>query len=271
MSRWIAYGIVVATTAGPDAPAMSAAAIAITECRADGVKVTMRRANGSTSRNWRSPGEANTRRAYDALRERIGSGALAPGEWLREHVVATSLGLSRTPVREALRLLAAEGVVELMHNRGARVVRWTSEDIDEAYRLRALIEGYGAGLAARHADKDRVAALRVLQDRYERALEDGEPSGGAPAQCNDDFHAAVLAASGSARLSSLVATVSSAPLVRQVLRHYSDDDRRRSVLQHRDIITAIENRDEDLATSAMSSHILAARYSALRSDSRGER
>jgi DNA-binding GntR family transcriptional regulator len=211
---------------------------------------------------------ANTRRAYEAVRERIASGAVPPGSWLREHTVATSLGLSRTPVREALRLLAAEGVVELVHNRGARVSDWSAEDIDEAYRLRALIEGYGAGLAARRADLPTVERLRALQDRYEAALGREDLTGDTSAQCNDDFHAAVLAASGSARLSTLLATVSSAPLVRRVLRGYDDDDRRRSVLQHRDIITAIENSDHDLATSAMSSHILAARYSALRRTSR---
>ena len=102
-------------------------------------------------------------------------------------------------MREALRLLAAEGVVELVHNRGARVVDWTPDDIDEAYRLRALIEGYGAGLAARRADAACVAELRALQDRYERALASTAPAA-TSAQCNDDFHAAVLAASGSTRL-----------------------------------------------------------------------
>jgi len=211
---------------------------------------------------------AHTRVAYAALRERIASGGFGPGTWLREHTVATSLGLSRTPVREALRLLAAEGVVELVHNRGARVVSWSAEDIDEAYRLRALIEGYGAGLAAERADAACVAELRGLQERYEQAIGGQDPqltSAPTSAQCNDDFHAAVLAASGSARLPVLVAVVSSAPLVRRVLHSYDDDDRRRSVMAHRDVITAIANGDADLATSAMSSHILAARYSALRS------
>jgi len=204
---------------------------------------------------------AHTRVAYAALRERIASGGFGPGTWLREHTVATSLGLSRTPVREALRLLAAEGVVELVHNRGARVVSWSAEDIDEAYRLRALIEGYGAGLAAARADAGSVAELRALQERYERALDEHDPAVGA---CNDDFHDAVLAASGSTRLPALVAMVSSASLVRRVLHSYDDDDRRRSVTAHRDVITAIANGDADLATAAMSSHILAARYSALR-------
>lgn len=222
---------------------------------AKGLVVALQRTNGGEA--------AHTRIAYEALRERIASGGLGPGTWLREHSVATSLGLSRTPVREALRLLAAEGAVELVHNRGARVVSWTPDDIDEAYRLRALIEGYGAGLAARRADAACVAELRALQERYERAL-DHDPAG-LSAQCNDDFHAAVLAASGSTRLPTLVAMVSSAPLVRRVITSYDDDDRRRSVLQHRDVITAIAHADAELATSAMSSHILAARYSALRS------
>lgn len=206
---------------------------------------------------------AHTELAYDALKERVASGAVLPGAWLREHAVATSLGLSRTPVREALRLLAAEGVVELVHNRGARVVDWTPDDIDEAYRLRALLEGYGAGLAARRADAECVRELRTLQDRYERALAQ-EDRHVTPAQCNDDFHAAVLAAAGSPRLAALLAVVSSAPLVRRVLQGYGDDDRQRSVLAHRDVITALENGDEHLATAAMSSHILAARWSALR-------
>jgi DNA-binding GntR family transcriptional regulator len=224
---------------------------------AKGLVVALQATNGGEA--------AHTRVAYEALRERIASGGLGPGTWLREHPVASSLGLSRTPVREALRLLAAEGVVELVHNRGARVVSWTPDDIDEAYRLRALIEGYGAGLAARRADSACVAELRALQERYEHALDEHDPTVAASAQCDYDFHAAVLAASGSTRLPMLVAMVSSVPLVRHVLQSYDDDDRRRSVVAHRDVITAIANADEALATSAMSSHILAARYSALRS------
>jgi DNA-binding GntR family transcriptional regulator len=213
--------------------------------------------------------KANTRLAYESIKQGIASGTLAPGEWIREFTVASSLGLSRTPVREALRALAAEGIVELEHNRGARVIRWAAEDIDEVYRLRALLEGYGATLAARHASDDQVAWLRELQDRYERVLESGvsgtgEPDDDMSAECNDEFHGAVVTASGSARLATLLAVISSAPLVQRALQHYTDDDRRRSVVQHRDIVTAIQNRDEHLAQAAMSSHILAARYSALR-------
>jgi DNA-binding GntR family transcriptional regulator len=92
--------------------------------------------NGSATK---AAPRAHTELAYDSIKDGITSGVLAPGEWLREYTVARSLGLSRTPVREALRVLAAEGIVELEHNRGARVIGWTSEDIDEVYRLRALL------------------------------------------------------------------------------------------------------------------------------------
>ena len=223
-----------------------------------------RAARRRTSAKPRTPASPTT-----ALREQIASGGLGPGTWLREHTVATSLGLSRTPVREALRLLAAEGVVELVHNRGARVVSWSAEDIDEAYRLRALIEGYGAGLAAARAD----AAASPSSARCRSATSAPSTSTTRPvAECRPLPRAVQrrLPRRRPRRVrqrpaARLVAMVSSAPLVRRVLQSYDDDDRRRSVMAHRDVITAIANGDADLATSAMSSHILAARYSALRS------
>ena len=138
--------------------------------------------------------------------------------------MAARLGISRTPVREALRMLAAEGVVELVHNRGARVVRWSAQDIDEVYRLRGLLEGHGAALAARSATAEQVDHVRSCQRRYEEALCEG-PDSARSAACNDDFHAAVMAAGGSPRLAALLGTISSAPLVARGLRQYGDDDR----------------------------------------------
>ena len=211
----------------------------------------------------RGPVSATTRRAYDAVCAGIADGTMAPGSWLREGLLADVLGLSRTPVREALRVLAAEGLVELVHNRGARVVRWDAGDVDETYRLRALLEGEAAGLAARRAPAGALLQLEQTQERYERSIASGDPPV-EQAACNDAFHAAVLAAAGSARLSGLLAVVTSAPLVSRALRAYSADDLRRSVIAHRDVITAVRERDEDLAVSAMRAHILAARYVAVR-------
>lgn len=204
--------------------------------------------------------------AYSDIKGRIGAGSLPPGAWLREAAVAESLGISRTPVREALRALAAEGLVELVRHRGARVTSWTADEIDEVYRLRALLEGYGARLAARSADDERVAQMSQLADAFEdevRKATEGNGSFDIAVERNNDFHRAVLEASGSSRLGTLLGVISSVPLVRQAFQHYTTDDLQRSVLQHRDIVHAVERGDEELAESAMRTHILAARYSAV--------
>lgn len=209
------------------------------------------------------PASATTRRAYAAVRDGIAQGRLAPGEWLREGAVAEGLGLSRTPVREALRVLAAEGLVELVHNRGARVVRWTPADIEETYRLRALLEGEAAFLAARRATPEHVAALERTCASHERSVA-ARLSAVEQAACNDAFHAAVLQAAGSPRLLGLHAIVTSAPLVARALSGYDDVDLQRSVIAHRDVLIAVRKRDEDLAAAAMRAHILAARHVAER-------
>ena len=209
------------------------------------------------------PASASTRRAYAAVRDGIAQGRLTPGEWLREAALAEGLGLSRTPVREALRVLAAEGLVELVHNRGARVVRWTAEDVEETYRLRALLEGEAASLAARRATPQHVAALERTCAAHERSVADRRPAV-EQAACNDAFHAAVLEAAGSARLLALHAIVTSAPLVARAVSGYDDVDLQRSVLAHRDVLMAVRERDEALAAAAMRAHILAARHVAQR-------
>jgi DNA-binding GntR family transcriptional regulator len=160
-------------------------------------------------------------------------------------------------------MLAAEGSIDLIHNRGARVASWSAADIEEVYRLRALLEGHGAALAARNASHAQITRIRDLQARYEQVVRGEGASPRRSAQCNNDFHAAILQTSGSPRLATLLEVISSAPLVTQALQRYTEDDRQRSVVQHRDIITAIQHRDDSLAEAAMRSHILAARYTAL--------
>lgn len=199
----------------------------------------------------------------ERLRTRLLSGTVPPGTWLREAALAAQLGVSRTPVREALRTLAAEGLIEHVPNRGARVLSWTADEVEETYRLRALLEGEAAALAARRASPEHVLAMEQAQQRYEATI----AAGAQPrerAVCNDAFHAAVLAGARSPRLALLLATISSAPLSLRAIGLYDDDDIARSVLQHRDVVTAVRAGDDQLAAAAMRSHLLAARYVALR-------
>lgn len=203
--------------------------------------------------------------AYDVIRGMIEAGELGPGARLREEALSERIGVSRTPVREAIRELTAEGLVEAVPHQGARVTSWTPEDVDELYRLRAQLEGYGARQAARNGSAAAAEALWGKAQDYEResaAAQGGDLS--RAVECNVAFHEAVLALAGSPRLGQLVRGVRSALLVQRALGAYEEDDRVRSVVHHRDIVRAVERRDEELAELAMRTHILAARYPAMR-------
>ncbi len=227
----------------------------------------------------RTPSQGARSAAYHRIREGIAGGSLPPGEWIREVQLAEALGVSRTPVREALYALAAEGMVEIVHNRGARVSAWTVHDVDEVYRLRALLEGEGARLAAVRPGPNVVADLRehdraftAASERLSRLRAEGRGGSSAAEAALDDavaangeFHRTVLDAAGSSRLSALLVSVSSTPLVTQAFHHYTDADLRRSTAGHHDIVVAFERRDPVLAEAAMRSHILGARHAATQS------
>ena len=110
--------------------------------------------------------------ATEVIREAIIDGRLVPGERLKEEELARELGLSRTPIREALAVLQAEGLVDTAPNRGATVRAHDAEDLDDLYRLRALLEGYAAGRAAMRMAPEGTAELFASCERFE-ALADG--------------------------------------------------------------------------------------------------
>lgn len=195
-----------------------------------------------------------------ALRAAILGGALAPGSRLGEVELAEQLGVSRTPVREALRRLAADGLVDVLPNRGARVARWTPADLEEIYELRALLESHGAARAA-----TRIAAEEL--PRLTRLCIDMESCAGRGrgrdldqlATLNTDFHRRILAAAASPRLGGLMETVVAVPLVLRTFERYSPAALRRSMGHHREIVAALTAHDPEWAGSVMRSHVLAAR------------
>lgn len=197
--------------------------------------------------------------AYRTLRERILTGTLAPGDHLGEAELATSLDVSRTPVRDALRRLQVEGLVQQEPNRGARVSDW-SDDVAELYELRMLLEGHAAGRAATRLLPADVDGLALLCTQMEDAW-----SGGSDvrvdriAELNSAFHRTVLAAAGSARLSALTSTVIELPLVMRTFHRYAPRDLTRSFAHHRELVDSFRARDPAWAESVMRSHIAAAR------------
>lgn len=197
--------------------------------------------------------------AYAALLERIANGTLPPGAWLREEALAEELGTSRTPVREALRTLAAEGLVEIVRNRGAQVRNWSAEQLEETYSLRATLEGYAAQRATTYATAADAEGLRAIQTELERIVADREPGWlDALADANARFHHRIIELSHSTFLGGFVSTLHSASFVRRAFRGYSEQDLQRTITHHRDIVTGIATGNAALSSASMQAHILAA-------------
>jgi DNA-binding GntR family transcriptional regulator len=196
--------------------------------------------------------------ATELIREAIIDGRLAPGERLKEEELARELGISRTPVREALLLLQADGLVEATPNRGATVRAHTAEDLDDLYQLRALLEGYAARCAAVRITDGAVAELRASCDRFDSLRRDGADL---PELVGENlfFHNSILKAAGSARLSSMARMTIELPLVYKSYIWYSPDQWSMSAHYHRQITRALHSRDGERAELVMKEHVFEAR------------
>src|SRR5512135_2863334 len=172
-------------------------------------------------------------RAYAVLRARITSGEYAAGDRLREEELAGTLGVSRTPVREALRRLGMEGFVVLVPHRGAHVVSWSRGGLEEIFGLRTVLEGYAARLAARRATDEQTAALAELADRMS-ALAADPPDPEQVEALNVQFHERLVAAGGSQRLRAALAPLVQAPLVHRVVQLRSPELLARGLHHHQE-------------------------------------
>lgn len=199
-------------------------------------------------------------RAQVALREEILSGALPGGEHLGEVELADRLGLSRTPVREALSRLAAEGLVELHPHRGARVTRFTEADLDDAFDVRRALEPRATERAAARAS---AADLDELDDLARTMLATGAPGPGqdldALVELNRRFHARLLEIADTPALTSALAGVVHAPVVLRTFHSYDPDSLARSLAHHAEIVAALRVGDGAWAAAVMVSHIANAR------------
>ncbi|MBE1531972.1 GntR family transcriptional regulator [Actinomadura algeriensis] len=203
--------------------------------------------------------------AYDAVRRMILSGDAAAGSRLGEAELAETLGLSRTPVREALQRLGSDGLVEVLPHRGARVVEWTAADLAEIFELRSLLEPYAAARAARIGqDESVIAGLTAQCDAMEAAADARDLA--ELARLNSRFHAALIDASRNGRLPGMLASVVHAPLIVGTFRRYDPAELDRSMNHHRELVAAIAAGDPDWAEAVMRAHIRAAAANLSRKD-----
>lgn len=210
-----------------------------------------------------NPMSRSVQAAYVYITQEIEAGRLAAGQFIREELIADQVNVSRTPVREALRILAAEGWLEIRKNQGVRVNVWRLDQVQEIFEARTLIEPYLVIQAV-----PRITPLDIEELTHLAEDMDGNPGATPDAitrrqVANDRFHGLVTARSNHRVLCDALQKIKKIPLIKWTFRGYSEQERVRSNSQHFDMIDAIRAGDAELAGAIMKSHILHGRKSVL--------
>lgn len=193
----------------------------------------------------------------ERLRSRIYAHELAPGAWVDEQAIATEYGISRTPLREALKVLASEGLVTLKPRRGCYVTELSEQDLDEIFPVMALLEGRCAHEATRKATDDDLKLLADIHADLERhaAANDADRF----FEANQQFHDALQELAGNRWLRQLIEET------RKFIKLTRRDSLnlagrlRQSLAEHRKILAAVQQRDAEMARQLMHEHILSGR------------
>jgi DNA-binding GntR family transcriptional regulator len=197
---------------------------------------------------------------FDVLHEKIISGTYKPGDWLRQDDIATQLGVSMTPVREALDLLVSAGLAERVPYRGVRVREMSTKDVVEAYGLRLVLEATIAQEAARNITPKQVTVLEGILDKMKKheTLQDVSSE----RQSSREFHTAVAEATRNDLLIKLYAVVTNAfPdwLLYEALFRYPEllaDSMLSTYKEHVAIVDALKNRDGEQAMQKSIEHLM---------------
>lgn len=194
--------------------------------------------------------------AYEKLRNRILDGELKAGAALKERDLCVELGISRTPVREALRRLNADGLVDMQPRRSIRVSSLGEEELAEIFEIGHVLQSHVTGIAARKVTAQDAIQLRQLIDQMEAEI--GcvtEGSVAAFARLDRAFHNAICEIARNVRIAQILNQTISLRLLTNVMDDYSQADFARSIADHREIVAALEKGDEQAAAAAMSRHV----------------
>lgn len=199
-------------------------------------------------------------KAYETLRQRLVGGHYKPGTQLKEEPLAREFGISRTPVRAALKRLVEDGLATADAGQGIHVAQWSEWDIEETFQLRMLLEPYAASLAATRGGDELVAKLKASNAQMACAIADvGQGDGGGAIariqEANRTFHHTLLAHSGSPRLRTMLDTMIDMPIIVRSFYLYTTAELEQSLHHHQDLTLAAEARDGELARQVMQLHL----------------
>jgi DNA-binding GntR family transcriptional regulator len=192
---------------------------------------------------------------YQMLREKIISGEVEPGSQLREEEVAEWCGVSRTPVRDAIKQLEAEMFIWRSESQRSFVAAWTLSDIEDLFTIRGMLEALASGRAATRATDETVARLERINCDIRIAVDRPTPDIDAFLVSNQAFHALILEMSASQRLAEMLTRVILRPIVQRTAMRYDPAQLERSLSEHEELTAAISRRDAEWASSLMSAHI----------------
>jgi DNA-binding GntR family transcriptional regulator len=188
----------------------------------------------------------------DRLRDQIFAKQLAPGSWLDEQSLAEQFGISRTPMREAIKALASEGLVTMKMRRGAYVTEVNRSDLEQIFTVLSLLEGQAAKEAALKATEDELNLLDHLHHRLETAAADRDIE--QFFEINGKFHELIQQIAGNRWMNGVIDDL------RKVLKLHRKDSLtgtgrlQNSLIEHREILRAILKRDDLAAEAAMRKH-----------------
>lgn len=226
----------------------------------------MRRRNRKTPMQDEPPKVAAAEHAYRTIRSDIVAGTLSEGERLTEQRLSEDLGLSRTPVREAIRRLILEGFIERQKGYTTRVARFPADEMEQVFHIRQLLESYAAERAARLADEADIAELDRLSGEIARNTPPRDMAAYQRiSEANEAFHRRIVEAARSPRLTAMMSMAFDVGMVVRTYRRYTEAELIRSARHHREIYEAIAARAPDWAAAAMRTHIRAAEAAASKS------
>jgi DNA-binding GntR family transcriptional regulator len=194
-------------------------------------------------------------RAYEQIRGMILSGELASGEQLREEQLAELCGVSRTPIRDALQRLESELFIRRNEAQRSFVADWSIDDVDEAFTLREMLEGYAARRAATRISTEQLARLKWLNLAIANAIDCAPPDIRTFLEHNREFHATILDAAASPRLAGALGRLIEQPVVWRTAQNYDRENLHRSQREHGELLAAFARADGGWAEAVMRAHI----------------
>lgn len=218
---------------------------------------TIETSRGPTSRLEPIERRSLTDQLVMRLRDLIIEGDYAPGDPLRERELCERFQVSRTPLREALKVLASEGLLDLLPNRGARIAALTAEDVDAVFPVMGALEALAGELAAERMTEEELAEVRALH--YQMVLHHKRGELAAYYRLNQHIHQRILEAAGNPVLADLYRTLSGRVRRSRYQGRMSPQRWEQAVAEHEDILTALGRRDGAALGRLLKTHLVTKR------------